>query len=65
MDNCNKTLRKLFIKGIIDKETLIAKMEERNNITEYEKNVNKAILEVMDGGYVKKAVERIWKEKNK
>ncbi len=63
-DKYAEMLYKLFLKGIIDEEQLEEKMENRKN-TEFEKDVEKAIKEVMEEGYVKKTVERIFKEKRK
>ena len=67
MSRYEETLRKLYIKGVIDKETFVQKMEEHNQkkYAEFQTNVNRAILEAMDNGYVKKTFERIYKEKNK
>jgi DNA-binding transcriptional regulator YhcF (GntR family) len=61
-DKYEKMLYKLFLKGMIDEETLEEKMEERKN-KKFEEDVNKAILEVMEGGYVKKTMARIYAEK--
>ena len=56
-DKYIQTLKKLCVKGMITEEEL------KQKIWEY--NIKKAMLEAMDGGYVKKTVERIFKEKNK
>ena len=64
-DKYNEMLYKLYLKGIIDEEQLEEKMEQREKQTEFETNVNKAILEIMEEGYIKKTIERIFKEKNK
>lgn len=61
----NKMLYKLFLKGIITEEVLVEKMEERKKSAKFEEDVNKAILEVMEDGYIQKTMERIWQEKNK
>lgn len=64
-DKYNETLHKLFLKGIINEKQLIEKMENRRKPTEFEMQVNKAILESMDDGYVKKTFNRIYKDKQK
>ena len=61
-DRYNKLLYKLFLKGIIDEEMLEKMMEEREKATKFEKNVEKAIIEVMEESYVKKNFARIYKE---
>ena len=40
-------------------------MEQREKQTEFEMNVEKAIQEITDNGYIKKTAERIYKEKRK
>jgi hypothetical protein len=52
-DKYEKMLYKLFLKGMIDEETLEEKMMERKN-KQFEENVNKAILELKDEGQLKK-----------
>lgn len=69
MDKYTKTLHKLYIKGMIDEDALKIKIAEankkKNQKTEFELEVERIIKEVVDDGYVKKTVERIFKEKNK
>ena len=67
MNKYEETLRKLYIKGVIDKESFMHKMKENDQkkYTKFEENVNRAIIETTDDGYVKKTVERIFKEKRK
>ena len=64
-DKYNEMLYKLFLKGIIDEEQLEEKMEQRKKQTEFEIDVEKAMREAMEEGYVKRTVERVFKEKNK
>ncbi len=67
MDKYIETLKKLHIKGIINEKELKEKFEEykKKNPTEFEKQVEKAINEIMDDGYVRKTFNRIYKEKQK
>ncbi len=61
-DKYNKMLYKLFLKGIIDEEQLEEKMKNRKNM-EFEADVNRAILEATEDGYVKRTFNRIYNEK--
>ena len=57
-----KILFELYLKGMIDEETLEEKMEEINR-KEFEEDVNKAINEIKVEDYVKEAIKRIYSER--
>ena len=60
--NYKKILFELYLKGMIDEDTLEEKMEEINR-KEFEEDVNKAINEIKVEDYVKEAIKRIYSER--
>lgn len=65
-DKLTKVLNRLYIEGKISKEDREKMMKEiPNKRNDFEEQVNKAVQEVMDDGYVKKTIERIFKQKRK
>ena len=67
MDKYIETLKKLYIKGIINEDELKEKykMYKMKNPTNFEKQVELVIQEVVDDGYIKKTIERIFQENKK
>ena len=60
--NYKKILFELYLKGMIDEDTLEEKMEEINR-KEFEEDINKAINEIKVEDYVKEAIKRIYSER--
>lgn len=63
-NNYEKMLYKLFLKGMIDEETLEQKMEERKN-KKFKEDVSQEIIETEAVSHIKKHIERIYAERFK